>query len=89
MLILFSTSELTWPAGVAFTGMMLQLPLIAITRPLESMKGTNGKVTGNCIFWISFCLVGQPLAALLYFFAWQAKYGSVSKPWLSEPKVGG
>jgi diacylglycerol O-acyltransferase-1 len=31
------------------------------------------------IFWISFCLVGQPLAALLYFFAWQAKYGSVSK----------
>ena len=49
------------------------------TLPLETMQGVNGKVIGNCIFWISFCLVGQPLAALLYFFAWQAKYGSVSR----------
>ena len=69
---------LTW-AGVAFLGMILQIPLIKGTLPLERMRGTNGKVIGNCIFWISFCLVGQPLAALLYFFAWQAKYGSVSK----------
>ncbi|KAJ9665769.1 hypothetical protein H2201_004077 [Coniosporium apollinis] len=66
--------------GVAFAGMMFQLPLIALTDPLRRMKGTRGKVTGNIIFWVSFCLVGQPLAALLYFFAWQAKYGSVSKP---------
>ncbi|RAL60605.1 hypothetical protein DID88_009800 [Monilinia fructigena] len=50
--------------GVAFIGMLAQLPLIAITAPLEKMNGIN---------------VGQPLAALLYFFAWQAKYGSVSK----------
>ena len=63
------------PPGVAFIGMIVQLPLIAATLPLER----HGKVVGNCIFWISFCLVGQPLAALLYFFAWQAKYGSVSK----------
>lgn len=66
-------------SGVAFAGMILQLPLIALTLPLERMQGTNGKVVGNVIFWVSFCLVGQPLAALLYFFAWQAKYGSVSK----------
>lgn len=59
--------------------MIVQLPLISVTLPLENMRGKNGKVLGNCIFWISFCLVGQPLAALLYFFAWQAKYGSVSK----------
>lgn len=65
--------------GVAFFGMIIQLPLITITKPLTRIKGTSGKVIGNCIFWISFCLVGQPLAALLYFFAWQAKYGSVSK----------
>jgi len=64
--------------GVAFLGMLVQVPLIALTLPLEKMKGKNGKVLGNAIFWISFCLVGQPLAALLYFFAWQAKYGSVS-----------
>ena len=65
--------------GVAFIGMMVQIPLIAATIPLERMQGINGKVIGNCVFWVSFCLVGQPLAALLYFFAWQAKYGSVSK----------
>ncbi|EKD21238.1 uncharacterized protein L3040_000720 [Drepanopeziza brunnea f. sp. 'multigermtubi'] len=64
--------------GVAFIGMMAQLPLIAITAPLEKMKGINGRIIGNCIFWVSFTLIGQPLAALLYFFAWQAKYGSVS-----------
>ncbi|KAL8639086.1 MAG: hypothetical protein Q9228_003835 [Teloschistes exilis] len=65
--------------GVAFAGMVVQLPMIAMTTPLERMEGVNGRVVGNCIFWISFCLVGQPLAALIYFFAWQAKYGSLSK----------
>lgn len=65
--------------GVAFLGMMFQLPLMAATAPLEKMKGPTGKVIGNSIFWVSFCLVGQPLGALLYFFAWQAKHGSVSR----------
>jgi diacylglycerol O-acyltransferase-1 len=65
--------------GVAFIGMVAQLPLIAITAPLEKMDGINGRIIGNCIFWVSFTLIGQPLAALLYFFAWQAKYGTVSK----------
>ncbi|KAH9219870.1 MBOAT, membrane-bound O-acyltransferase family-domain-containing protein [Leptodontidium sp. 2 PMI_412] len=65
--------------GVAFIGMIAQLPLIAITAPLEKMQGINGRIIGNCIFWVSFTLIGQPLAALLYFFAWQAKYGTVSK----------
>ncbi|KAK8158182.1 MBOAT, membrane-bound O-acyltransferase family-domain-containing protein [Phyllosticta citribraziliensis] len=68
--------------GVAFAGMLLQIPLVVVTDPLSRMKGVNGKVIGNLTFWISFCLVGQPLAALLYFFAWQAKYGSVGKPLL-------
>lgn len=68
-----------WRLGVAFLGMMLQLPLIAATAPLEKISDPSGKVIGNSIFWISFCLVGQPLGALLYFFAWQAKYGSVSQ----------
>lgn len=69
----------TLSLGVAFIGMIVQLPLVAVTLPLEKMQGINSKIVGNCIFWVSFCLVGQPLAALLYFFAWQAKYGSVSK----------
>lgn len=72
-------SKLTRLLGVAFAGMMFQLPLIAVTLPMEKRDDQTGRVIGNSIFWISFCLVGQPLGALLYFFAWQAKYGSVSK----------
>ncbi|KAF2191495.1 hypothetical protein K469DRAFT_656439 [Zopfia rhizophila CBS 207.26] len=76
LLVGVPTHNVIW---VAFAGMMFQIPLIVLTDALQKMKGIRGKVAGNYIFWISFCLVGQPLAALLYFFAWQAKYGSVSK----------
>ncbi|KAI5924886.1 MBOAT, membrane-bound O-acyltransferase family-domain-containing protein [Camillea tinctor] len=65
--------------GVAFMGMLVQIPLIWITRPLEKMKGANSRLAGNCIFWVSFTVLGQPFAALVYFYAWQAKYGSVAK----------
>lgn len=65
--------------GAAFLGMVLQLPLIKCTEPLAKKDGT-GKVIGNCIFWINFVFVGQPLAAMIYFFAWQAKYGDLNKP---------
>ncbi|KFA69991.1 hypothetical protein S40285_02067 [Stachybotrys chlorohalonatus IBT 40285] len=66
--------------GIAFLGMFLQLPLIAITAPLEQMKlGYTGKLLGNVIFWVAFTVFGQPFAALMYFYAWQAKYGSVSR----------
>ncbi|TGJ87692.1 hypothetical protein E0Z10_g1051 [Xylaria hypoxylon] len=76
--------------GVAFIGMLIQIPLIWITRPLEKMKGPNGKLIGNVIFWVSFTILGQPFAALVYFYAWQAKYGSVSKTMgIHEPVVLG
>ncbi|KOS18525.1 Diacylglycerol O-acyltransferase 1 [Escovopsis weberi] len=66
--------------GVAFLGMFLQLPLIAMTSPLEKMKlGHGGRILGNVIFWVSFTIFGQPFAALMYFYAWQAKYGSASR----------
>ena len=65
--------------GVAFVGMVVQIPLTSITAPLAQIEGMTGNVIGNCIFWVSFVLIGQPLAVLLYFFAWQAKYGSGSR----------
>ncbi|KAI1755441.1 diacylglycerol O-acyltransferase [Xylaria castorea] len=74
--------------GVAFLGMLIQIPLIWVTRPLEKMKGPNGKLIGNVIFWVSFTILGQPFAALIYFYAWQAKYGSVSRRMgIPEPVV--
>ena len=61
-------------------GMFMQLPLIALTAPLEKRRmGQGGKLIGNIIFWVSFTVLGQPFAALMYFYAWQAKYGSVSR----------
>ncbi|KAK0753198.1 MBOAT family protein [Schizothecium vesticola] len=65
--------------GVAFLGMFLQLPLIQLTAPLERMRSPHGRLLGNIIFWVSFTILGQPFAALMYFYAWQAKYGSVSR----------
>lgn len=53
--------------------------MILLTDALRRLPWVNGAVVGNLIFWVSFCLVGQPLAALLYFFAWHARYGSVSR----------
>ncbi|KAL9058949.1 MAG: hypothetical protein Q9162_001507 [Coniocarpon cinnabarinum] len=45
--------------GVAFSGMMLQLPLIALTELLAKLKGLRGETIGNCIFWISFVLFSR------------------------------
>jgi diacylglycerol O-acyltransferase-1 len=42
--------------------MMMQIPLVAITK-IASKKSPT---LGNMLFWLSFCLVGQPMAALLY-----------------------
>ncbi|CAG8634048.1 13046_t:CDS:2, partial [Ambispora leptoticha] len=55
--------------GFAFLGMMTQIPLIEITKPLEKWRG-KGTAFGNVIFWMSFCLVGQPAATLLYYYQW-------------------
>ncbi|KAG1463190.1 hypothetical protein G6F56_005340 [Rhizopus delemar] len=55
--------------GFAFWGMLGQIPLIAITRPLEKWRG-KGSALGNTIFWIVFCVVGQPTIALLYYYQW-------------------
>jgi diacylglycerol O-acyltransferase-1 len=63
--------------GVAFFGMLLQLPMIILTGWFSKSKTPSGKVIGNCIFWLSFVIVGQPVAAVTYFYAWQQKYGDV------------
>ena len=75
--------------GVAFAGMLLQLPLIFLTDPFSRRDGQNWKLVGNCVFWVTFCLFGQPIAAMAYFFAWHAKYAvgparpewPVAMPW--------
>ncbi|KAG0304453.1 hypothetical protein BGZ97_001487 [Linnemannia gamsii] len=66
--------------GYAFAGMFFQIPLIALTRPLEKWRGT-GTGLGNMIFWVSFTILGQPACALLYYYHWTKRHiddGSVA-----------
>jgi diacylglycerol O-acyltransferase 1 len=66
--------------GIAFAGMVIQIPLIVLTDYMAKLEGQNGKLAGNLTFWITFCFLGQPFAALMYFFAWQAKFGQDHRP---------
>ncbi|RCH97893.1 hypothetical protein CU098_003012, partial [Rhizopus stolonifer] len=59
--------------GFAFWGMLGQIPLIAITHSIEKWRG-KGTSLGNTIFWIVFCVVGQPTIALLYYYQWTATH---------------
>jgi diacylglycerol O-acyltransferase 1 len=48
----------------SFLGMMMQMPLVALTKYLyRTFPGTS---IGNMVFWCMFCVVGQPMAVLLY-----------------------
>ena len=48
----------------SFIGMMGQIPLVFITKELE--KKFPGSSLGNILFWLTFCVVGQPMAIMLY-----------------------
>lgn len=48
----------------SFLAMMGQIPLIVLTKKID--KRIPGSSIGNIIFWLSFCIVGQPMALLLY-----------------------
>jgi diacylglycerol O-acyltransferase-1 len=63
--------------GIAFMGMMGQIPLILFTNWLAYIRKTlfpSHKdffdTIGNLIFWISFTIVGQPACILIYYFHW-------------------
>ena len=48
----------------SFLGMMAQIPLVFITKRLQKIR--PGSSLGNILFWITFCIVGQPMAILMY-----------------------
>eukprot|EP00842_Homolaphlyctis_polyrhiza_P004119 jgi/Hompol1/4708/HPOL_002298-RA len=68
--------------GVAFLGMMGQVPLIFLVNSVISigrgiMKRPKNDLLfdtiGNYIFWVTFTIVGQPACALLYYTQWFKK----------------
>ncbi|KAJ1641720.1 hypothetical protein IWQ61_010745, partial [Dispira simplex] len=55
--------------GHAFWGIMFQVPLILFTERLAKYTSKDSSV-GNIFFWISFCILGQPLLVVRYFYDW-------------------
>ena len=57
------------PRLYAFGAMLGQIPLVQVTKILEERWSLWKEVqAGNITFWISFCIVGQPMAVLLYYY---------------------
>mmetsp|Transcript_5151 Transcript_5151/g.17980 ORF Transcript_5151/g.17980 Transcript_5151/m.17980 type:complete len:200 (+) Transcript_5151:2-601(+) len=53
----------------AFLGIMGQIPLVTLTN--WTSKKLKNDQAGNLVFWVSFCIFGQPLSLLLYYFDYQ------------------
>ncbi|XP_024459882.1 diacylglycerol O-acyltransferase 1A isoform X1 [Populus trichocarpa] len=49
----------------AFIGIMLQVPLVVITKFLQNKFRSS--MVGNMIFWLFFSILGQPMCVLLYY----------------------
>ncbi|XP_016467035.1 diacylglycerol O-acyltransferase 1 isoform X1 [Nicotiana tabacum] len=60
----------------AFFGIMFQIPLVILTNFLQNkFKSSN---VGNMTFWCFFCILGQPMCALLYYHDVMNRKGSAS-----------
>lgn len=51
----------------SFLSIMAQVPLILFSQKLQEKFGDRW---GNLIFWISFCVIGQPICLLNYYYDW-------------------
>ena len=43
----------------------LQVPMVIVTEWLK--RKIKKPLVGNVIFWISFCIIGQPLCMIMYY----------------------
>ena len=59
--------------------MMGQVPLISFTKWLDR-KVTGGSQFGNVVFWVTFCILGQPLCIILYYFEFLGATDALSMP---------
>ena len=50
-------------SGHAFFGMLLQAPLIYVTKIIDKIFGNA--FIGNAFFWLVFCVIGQPVGIIL------------------------
>ncbi|CAD7701516.1 unnamed protein product [Ostreobium quekettii] len=58
-----------------FVGIMMQMPLIILTQWMQSKWGERW---GNITFWVSFCIVGQPICLLNYYYDFIRLNGAIA-----------
>jgi len=46
----------------------VQVPLMGATSHLR--KKCKSAIVGNFIFWTTFCVLGQPICIMMYYYAW-------------------
>lgn len=58
----------------AFVGMLAQAPLTIFTKIVN--KRFDNAFFGNVIFWLCFCVVGQPLGIIFFYYSsWKLAKG--------------
>jgi diacylglycerol O-acyltransferase 1 len=50
----------------AFFGMLAQAPMIFITKYVDRIL--DNSFFGNAMFWFSFCIIGQPMGVIMYYY---------------------
>lgn len=68
MLIFLPSSQSHANLCLCFRVMTIQVPLISLTEALR--KRLKSDSWGNIIFWLSFCVLGQPMCLILYYHDW-------------------
>ncbi len=50
----------------AFFGMLAQAPLVTVTKAID--KRFDSPWVGNVLFWCVFCVFGQPMGVIMYYY---------------------
>jgi diacylglycerol O-acyltransferase-1 len=60
------------PLGVAsyyaFLAMLLQSPMIYVEMQFNKLLKLEDSELGNVSFWISYCIIGQPICVCIYYY---------------------
>lgn len=58
---------LSRPSYWAFLAMLMQFFMIVFEKQLAKIVRYQQTVVGNFSFWLSFCIIGQPVLLLCYY----------------------
>lgn len=59
----------------AFLAMMLQSPLVEIELILHRFLKLEDSQLGNVTFWITVCVIGEPICVSIYYYLYVSTHG--------------